>query len=36
MGEKDSVKIREVLVGFLEEGYRVCTLSIIRKLLARK
>jgi hypothetical protein len=36
MGEKDSVEIREVVVGFLEEGCRVCTLSVIGKLPARK
>ena len=36
MGEKYSVEIREVLVGFLEEGCRVYAFSIIRELLACK
>jgi len=36
MGEKYSIEIREVVVGFLEEGCRVCTPIVIGKLLARE
>ncbi len=34
--EKDSVRREKLLVEFLEKRCRVCSFSIIRKLLARK